>query len=96
MTSAYEDRPSAGRRITVVTRRDIFDYIRTADWPWHGHQGEIGFLSRLYDLDDLPSDDYRFATAREDIYQHLAVSLPADAISTRVWEPPAARLRDRR
>lgn len=70
MTSTYEDQPIAGRRITRITRRDLFDYIRTEGSPWHGRLDEIAFLSRLYDLDVLPSEDRRFDTAREDIYQH--------------------------
>ncbi|MES4886192.1 abortive infection family protein [Streptomyces sp. NPDC000349] len=70
MSTAAEDRPAPGRRITLVTRRDLFDYIRTDGAPWYGRLDDIAFLSRLYDLDALPSDDYRFATAREDIHQH--------------------------
>lgn len=53
-----------------MTRRDLFDYIRTSGLAWHGRLDEIAFLSRLYDLDALPSEDYRFSTAREDIQQH--------------------------
>lgn len=37
---------------------------------WHGQLDEIAFLSRLYDLDELPSTDARYTTAREDIHQH--------------------------
>lgn len=75
MTSAYEDQPSPGRRITRVTRRDLFDYIRTEGAPWHGGLDEIAFLSRLYELDAMPSDDYRFRTARQDIHQHRVRNL---------------------
>jgi hypothetical protein len=31
---------------------------------------EVDFLDRIFDLDKLPSDDYRFASARGDIKQH--------------------------
>lgn len=58
------------RRISVVTRRDLFDYLRGAGGPWHGDLEEPAFLSRLYDLDALPSTDTRYATAAGDIMQH--------------------------
>lgn len=58
------------RRISQVTRRDIFDFIRTEGGPWWGRLDDIGFLSRLYDLEELPSTDSRFATASGDIHQH--------------------------
>jgi hypothetical protein len=59
-----------GRRISQVTRRDIFDYVRTMSEPWSGRIGEIEFLQRLYDLEELPSTDGRFRTAHRDIFQH--------------------------
>lgn len=37
---------------------------------WAGRQDEVGFLGRLYDLEQLPSTDYRYATAARDITQH--------------------------
>jgi hypothetical protein len=37
---------------------------------WWGRLDECEFLTRLYDLEALPSRDPRFATAREDIWQH--------------------------
>jgi hypothetical protein len=57
------------RRITVVTRREIFDYLRGGAAPWHGGLDEPAFFSRLYDLDALPSTDSRYATAAGDIAQ---------------------------
>ncbi|MBB4922947.1 Shedu anti-phage system protein SduA domain-containing protein [Kitasatospora kifunensis] len=58
-------------KITAVTRRDIFDYLRGTGTPWWGRlDDEIAFLERLYKLDELPSTDSRFATARGDILQH--------------------------
>ncbi|GHA59222.1 abortive infection family protein [Streptomyces purpurascens] len=77
MTTARDDGPVPGRRITLVTRRDLFDYIRTEGAPWYGRLDDIAFLSRLYDLNDLPSEDYRFSTALEDIQQHC-VRNPGD------------------
>lgn len=39
-------------------------------WTWWGRLDELQFLSRIYDLDALPSQDPRYQTAREDIQQH--------------------------
>ncbi|RKT18298.1 uncharacterized protein DUF4263 [Streptomyces sp. 1114.5] len=63
--------PPAMTKITAVTRRDIFDYLRSTGTPWWGRlDDEIAFLERLYKLDELPSTDSRFTTARGDIAQH--------------------------
>ena len=74
MTQLSDDLPGGGsdrsRQISQLTRRDIFDYIRTGGGPWHGRMDEIAFLARLYDLEGLPSTDSRFRTASRDIFQH--------------------------
>jgi hypothetical protein len=62
--------PDGSRLITPVTRRDIFDLIGTDIGPWWGRLDELAFLSRLYDLEVLPSTDSRFHTASRDIHQH--------------------------
>src|SRR5947209_4893218 len=62
--------PDASRRITPVTRRDVFDLIRTDIGPWWGRLDELAFLSRLYNLEELPSTDGRFNSAHRDIVQH--------------------------
>ena len=56
------------RRITEVTRRDIREALSSLNLS--GRLDETAFLSRLYDLDRLPSYDSRFQTAREDIVKH--------------------------
>lgn len=56
--------------ITEITRRDILDFIQGNNIDWWGRLEEISFLSRLYDLESLPSKDYRYETASGDIYQH--------------------------
>ena len=66
----FDEHPDPLRRITQVTRRDIFDYLRAQREPWWGRIGEIGFLERLYDLEALPLTDPRLATAGHDIVQH--------------------------
>jgi hypothetical protein len=66
----FDERPDRSRRITPVTRRDIFDYLRTDGGPWWGRIEEAAFLARLYDLEALPSTDSRYTTASRDILQH--------------------------
>lgn len=56
--------------VTEVTRRDIIDYLVTSKIRWWGRMEEIAFLSRLYDLEVLPSTDSRYDTASRDIWQH--------------------------
>jgi hypothetical protein len=64
--------------ITMVTRRDLFDFLRDEAGPWWGRLDEITFLGRLYNLDALPSTDHRYATAAEDIGQHRLGNLDWD------------------
>lgn len=68
----FDERPDRSRRISYVTRRDIFDYLRTDGGPWWGQMTEVAFLARLYDLEALPSTDSRYKTANRDIVQHRA------------------------
>ena len=56
--------------ISEVTRRNIFDSLTVADFPWAGRLPESDFLERLFDLDSLGSYDRRHKTARGDIVQH--------------------------
>jgi hypothetical protein len=56
--------------ITEVTRRAIFDAIRLERVAWSGRLQEDQFLSRLYKLKELPSQDHRFRDAAGDICQH--------------------------
>ncbi len=56
------------KQISEVTRRDIREALSSLNL-W-GRLNEIEFLSRLYDLDKLPSMDSRFPSARADITQH--------------------------
>ena len=59
---------SSEPEITEVTRREIVDRLGPRDWA--GRLQEDDFLSRLYDLNALPSEDKRFQTAAGDIWQH--------------------------
>ncbi|MFF0383005.1 protein kinase [Streptomyces sp. NPDC004286] len=56
--------------ITDVTRRHLFDALRSTGASWSGSLDEVTFLRRLYDLDRLKSHDPRFTTAEDDIVQH--------------------------
>ncbi len=56
--------------ITEITRREIIDQLVAGNWDWAGRLQEDDFLSRLYDLNALPSEDNRFQTAAGDIWQH--------------------------
>ena len=57
-------------KITQITRRDIVDAIIVEKINWSGRLEESEFLSRLYDLQSLPSGDRRFSDAAGDIWQH--------------------------
>lgn len=57
-------------KISEITRRDIIDAIHVEKINWSGRMDETAFLSRLYDLNTLPSTDGRFSTAEGDIWQH--------------------------
>lgn len=49
------------------------DYVTryTAKMPYYGRLDELGFLERLYDLDNMPSQDSRYSNAHGDISCHL-------------------------
>lgn len=59
--------------ISEVTRRNIFDEFMIAKINWSGRFNDCEFLGRLYDLEKMPSTDFRiqFSTAYLDIFQHM-------------------------
>jgi AbiJ N-terminal domain 3 len=57
-------------QISELTRRDILDELRLSNISWNGRLDEIDFLSRLYQLDKMPSDDSRFKDMAGDVWQH--------------------------
>ena len=73
--------------ISRRARRDIGDSILLHALPWSGALDEVAFLGRLYDLDELPSYDSRFATAGRDIRQHR-VNNPDDWEDDWVFHDP--------
>lgn len=52
------------------TRKKIFDGIRLKNIDVFGRLNDVDFLERLYDLQNIPSQDPRYATAATDIRQH--------------------------
>jgi AbiJ N-terminal domain 3 len=61
---------SAAIEISEVTRRNVFDFLQIEGICWWGRLEETEFLSRLYDLERLPSTDGRFSNATGDIWHH--------------------------
>lgn len=57
-------------QISSLTRRDIIEHICQDCVPWSGRLQDVDFLSRLYDLENMPSYDSRFQNASQDIIQH--------------------------
>lgn len=66
--------------ISEATRRKIFCTFREEEISWSGSLNDVEFLSRIYDLDQLPSRDCRFQNAKGDIWEHT-ISNPGD------WDP---------
>jgi len=64
------DISAEANNISEVTRRNIIDFIIVEKIIWNGRLDEVEFLSRLYDLENLPSTDGRFRNAAGDIRQH--------------------------
>lgn len=51
-------------------RQNILDGLRIENVNWSGKLDDVEFLSRIFDLEALPSLDSRFKTATADIWQH--------------------------
>lgn len=66
-------------KITDVTRQHIADEMAMRNIWYHGNQNEPDFLTRLFDLKHLPSRDYRYSNAYDDIYQHM--------VNNSDWDP---------
>lgn len=57
-------------KISLLTRRDIFDSMIAERINWNGRLEESEFLARLFELNKFPSNDQRFEDAAGDIWQH--------------------------
>lgn len=64
-------------KITDKTRKNIIQIFKSEGVKWTGKLNDVDFLSRIYDLDALPSTDGRYKTAKWDISTHR-VSFPED------------------
>lgn len=58
------------RTISEIIRRAIADVVADGQYDWAGRFNEDDSLSRIYDLNSLPSTDRRYETAAGDIHQH--------------------------
>ena len=66
-------------KISEITRRDILDSIIPEQIKMYGRLEETEFLSRVWELDSMPSTDGRFENATGDIWQHT--------VNNDDWEP---------
>lgn len=57
-------------KISKQTRNNIFDILKIESIDWAGSLSEADFLNRIFDLEKLPSEDYRFNNMAEDLWQH--------------------------
>lgn len=70
------------KRITEITKGEILDLFRngleiteffdtkTVTYHYFGKLKEVDFLKRIYNLEDMSSNDSRFENAEQDIWQH--------------------------
>lgn len=70
------DKTNIDTSISEVTRRKIFDHLEIERIRWSGRRDELAFLASLYDLQEMPSTDYRpqYPTAYEDIHKHRVMN----------------------
>jgi hypothetical protein len=61
-------------KIQLATRRNILDGFLITRISWNGNLEQPSFLGRLYNLSKLPSLDYRYKTADEDIHKHTVMN----------------------
>jgi hypothetical protein len=64
-------------KISEATRRDLVDSLLLEKINWAGRLEEPDFLARIFDVNSMPSKDYRFPSAYRDIWQHR-VNNPED------------------
>lgn len=65
-----KDWRAEGSTLPRDVRVNIIDGLRLEKVNWQGQLDDVEFLSRLYDLQKLPSHDSRFKDAAGDIWQH--------------------------
>jgi AbiJ N-terminal domain 3/Abortive infection C-terminus len=68
---AIPSRPDLqGGPVSALTRKNIVRSLRKRNLSWHGELLETEFLSEIFDLEKLPTNDARFKNAAGDIWQH--------------------------
>jgi len=65
-----KDWRAEGSGVPRDVRTNILDGLRLEHVAWNGELDDVEFLSRIYDLQALPSHDNRFKDAAGDIWQH--------------------------
>ncbi|NUM69691.1 MAG: abortive infection family protein [Ignavibacteriaceae bacterium] len=61
-------------QITLRTRRKIADALKVKRLYYSGGLDEPSFLSRLYNLSEMTSNDHRFKNAHGDIHKHTVLN----------------------
>lgn len=79
-------------KITDPTRRKIIDSYQLESIAWSGWLSEPDFLSRIFDLNKMRSEDGRFKNAYQDIKQHRVLN-PQDWGDDYVFTDPRFNVR---
>ncbi|MDK1329128.1 abortive infection family protein [Arthrobacter sp. zg-Y1143] len=79
-------------KITDTTRRKIIDSYHLESIAWSGRLSEPDFIGRIFDLNEMRSDDPRFKNAYQDIQQHR-VRNPYDWEDDYVFTDPRFNVR---
>jgi len=66
----FAEDPFAARTVTRETRKNIIDVLAAEEIKWWGRLDEVAFLQRVWNVSEMPSTDYRFKSAAEDVHQH--------------------------
>lgn len=64
------DAPQREIALPRQVRQNIVDGLKLEKVAWFGTLDDVEFLSRLYDLNGMPSNDSRYKDAAGDIWQH--------------------------
>ncbi len=56
--------------LSKKSRREIADLFVVDDYAFAGNLTDADFVARIYDLDEVKSNDYRYPHAHRDILQH--------------------------
>lgn len=66
----YNVSPNGIFSLSEITRKNILNELYLKQDLW-GKYDVVAFLKRIWNLDSMPSTDFRFVTATEDIWQHM-------------------------